>query len=323
MVDADGKAVSEPQVFTKDQIVKEAQSNFWRTTDPAGYAKAQEAQAERRALKQDALEARATERAQNFTDNVALAHIKGGIQSSLEDKRIGGRIELQDNGGAGNGLNSRLQREKNDEKNTLQHIKEAADVYSLPDLMGKPVVNVDIKSAYTRAVRNLGPDQASEIAGALRQQAESKAKKDSGDIDEDLFKKEYTQLWKDAAAKIPAKPKATPDRPGAEYAVTPAVQAQRDAAAGQQIIANEHVSPGAAQAYVAELDAAIAKAKGDAKSILISEKNKLVAGLSSQGAAQKPAPTTGAPPAALSYLKSNPSAAGQFKQKYGYLPEGY
>jgi hypothetical protein len=77
MVDADGKAVSEPQVFTKDQIVKEAQSNFWRTTDPAGYAKAQEEQAARRALKEE-----------DWANRVELAQIQGGIQAGLIDKRI-------------------------------------------------------------------------------------------------------------------------------------------------------------------------------------------------------------------------------------------
>jgi hypothetical protein len=79
-VDADGKAVTEPQVFTKEQIVKEAQSNFWRTTDPAGYAKAQEDQAARRALKEE-----------DWANRVELAQIQGGIQSGLIDKRIAAR----------------------------------------------------------------------------------------------------------------------------------------------------------------------------------------------------------------------------------------
>lgn len=89
-VDADGKAVTEPQVFTREQIVREAQSNFWRTTDPAGYAKAQEEQAARRALKEE-----------DWTKRVELAQIQGGIQSGLIDKRIAARTSGGGGGGGG------------------------------------------------------------------------------------------------------------------------------------------------------------------------------------------------------------------------------
>lgn len=41
-----------------------------------------------------------------------------------------------------------------------------------------------------------------------------------------------------------------------------------------------------------------------------------------EGGAQQ-APVQKAPPAALDYLKQNPNTANMFKQKYGYLPQGY
>lgn len=94
-VDASGKATSAPQVFNKDQIIKEAQSAYWRNTDPAGYAKAAEAQA-----------ARAAERQVDFADKVSLEKVKGEIRSGLEDVKAQGRIDVNAAKPAGSGRGS-------------------------------------------------------------------------------------------------------------------------------------------------------------------------------------------------------------------------
>jgi hypothetical protein len=103
------------------------------------------------------------------------------------------------------------------------------------------------------------------------------------------------------------------------------VQAQRDIEAGKLMV-NEQGGLAGAKANLAELDKAIAKERNStSKKILQSERLRLAAGIKAvepgSGGAKSAVKT--APAEALAYLKKNPAAAEQFKNKYGYLPEGF
>lgn len=103
------------------------------------------------------------------------------------------------------------------------------------------------------------------------------------------------------------------------------VQAQRDTEAGKLMV-NEQGGLAGAKANLAELDKAIAKERNStSKKILQSERLRLAAGINAvepgSGGAKSAVKT--APAEALAYLKKNPAAAEQFKNKYGYLPEGF
>jgi len=99
---------------------------------------------------------------------------------------------------------------------------------------------------------------------------------------------------------------------------TQAEQSARDATAGKLII-DEYGSVDAAKAGLAELNQAIAQTKEPtARKILEGEKKRLEAGIASASGGQKQAPS-----AAVAYLQAHPESAPQFKQKFGYLPEGF
>lgn len=94
--------------------------------------------------------------------------------------------------GAGNGLGQ----QRFDEKAIQQHINEGADYYTLTGIDGKPMQNVDVKSAYANLVRSMGPDQADTLVWQVRAKAEQLSKDQNGNLDPVKFAAKYTDGMK-------------------------------------------------------------------------------------------------------------------------------